>query len=151
MRLALMPVVCCMFNVLCTLCTPYYELPITIAVTQCHVLQNSLPGCLLSLGQLILQDGISGSRPAAIPIKDIIGSRTGRHHFIPRPQLPELGFQYALQRINHLVTNDGEELVGMTTAASSEEKALVFRVVGDDKVAIRTGRGVSSGILQSLV
>lgn len=132
-----------MYSLLCTV--HHHRCP------QCNVLQNSLPGCLLSLGQLIFQDGISGSRPAAIPIKDIISGRTRRHHFIPRPQLPELGFQCALQRINHLVTNDREELVGVTTAASSEEKALVFGVVRDDKVAIGTGRGVSSGILQGLV
>lgn len=149
--MALVPVVCstlyAIYVLRTMLCTFHHH-----RYPRCNVLlQNSLPGCLLSLGQLILQDGISGSRPAAITIKDIIGSRTRRHHFIPRPQLPELGFQGALQRINHLVTNDREELVGVTTTASSEEKALVFGVVGDDKVAIGTGRGVSFGILQSLV
>lgn len=56
----------------------------------------------------------------------------------PPPERLKRGIQSALQRVDDLVADDGEELVAVAAAAGGEEEPGVGWVVGDYEVAFGT-------------
>ena len=80
--------------------------------------QGTPPG---NFGQLFSQIQVPLPRPAAIAVKQIVRVASRRRHLRPLPQSTQVRLQNPLQRINDLVPNDREELVGMSTAPSSKE------------------------------